>query len=105
MSEYETCLREGCDSIVKTQGLCSAHYMARWRAEQKILEEEFSRIDGEFGGIKDYICDGEDGTCEGTPVRWFAPKGAVEEVQALCPIHVTLTLESLRMDIRRLEWK
>ena len=61
MSEYETCLREGCDSIVKTQGLCSAHYMARWRAEQKILEEGFSRIDGEFGGIKDYICEGRAG--------------------------------------------
>jgi hypothetical protein len=105
ITEYEICTREGCDNVVKTQGLCSAHYMARYRAEQKMLEGEFSKMNSEFDNVADYLCDGDDGTCEETPVRWFAHDGDVSNARALCPYHVTKTLESLRMDIRRLEWK
>jgi hypothetical protein len=108
ITEYEICTREGCDNVVKTQGLCSMHYMARWRAEQKMLEGEFSKMNSEFDNVADYICDGftESGEdCKEPPVRWFAHDGDVQNARALCPYHVAKTLESLRMDIRRLEWK
>lgn len=97
------CSAPGCETIAKTAGLCNTHYMARWRAQQRILEDEVATANKEQGSPEEYLCDGfkTDG-CEAAAVRWWVTP---HQTYALCESCTTKFIENFRMDIRRLELK
>jgi hypothetical protein len=102
--EFPLCSREGCEVIAKSDGLCNTHYMAKYRAHTRLLEEEDAKVRSLHGDPGDYMCDGGDNEteCSRESIRWFCKGGNIENAQALCQTHIDATIDSLRLDLRRL---
>jgi hypothetical protein len=105
MKTYDlpNCSQPDCETIAKTAGLCNTHYMARWRAQTRILEDEVADTIKEQGSPESFYCDGfGKSDCDQPAVRWWV-KGPT--AHSLCESCTTKYVEHYRMQIRRLELK
>jgi hypothetical protein len=101
--DLPNCSHPGCETIAKTAGLCNTHYMARWRAQQRILEDEVATTIAEHGSPEEFYCDGfRSSQCDKPSVRWWVRES---EIRSLCASCTTKYVEYYRMQIRRLELK
>jgi hypothetical protein len=99
---YPACALPDCDVVAKSGGLCNAHYMARYRAQQRQIEKELlDVVASQRAGATAFLCD----VCEEDASVWWASNGNTETPVVLCASCVEAKIESLRLDIRRLELK
>lgn len=101
-ADLPACSIDGCETVAKTMGLCNTHYMASYREQTRVLQAEVATAFATYGAVEGYDCEGDD-ECLTVPVRWWVREGDPDQTVALCAAHVTEFIESMRLDIRRLE--
>lgn len=95
------CSVPGCERPARAVDLCNTHYISHWRRTERQIQEELRLAHIQHGDPSNYFCEATS-NCTETPDRWWVHDN---EARAYCPTHATLTLNELRLDIRRLEAK
>ena len=95
------CSVPDCTVTSRALGLCNTHYISYWRRTERQLQAELRAARLQHGDPANYYCEATS-NCTETPVRWWVKDN---EPRAYCQTHATLTLDELRLDIRRLEAK